>query len=54
MLALAEGAEALKLVPGATVKGALANASNYSDNPVYLQQSAREAEGWRKAGLPEQ
>jgi TolB-like protein len=52
--AKAEWAEALKLVPVKTVKGALANASNYSDNPVFLQQSARQAEGWRKAGLPEE
>jgi len=52
--AKAEVAEILKLVPGATVKRALSDASNFSDNPVYLQQMAREAEGWRKAGLPEQ
>jgi adenylate cyclase len=52
--AKAEVAEILKLVPGATVKHALSSSSNFSDNPVFLQQKAREAEGWRKAGLPEE
>jgi TolB-like protein len=52
--AKAELAEASKFVPGATVKGVLANARNFSDNPVYLERMARQAEGWRKAGLPEQ
>jgi class 3 adenylate cyclase/TolB-like protein len=51
--AKAEVAEALKLFPGATVKGAIAYYSSFSDNPVFLQQMARQAEGWRKAGLPE-
>jgi hypothetical protein len=31
----------------------MAYASNLSDNPVFLQQMARVAEGLRKAGLPE-
>jgi adenylate cyclase len=52
--AKAEIAEALKLFPGATMKGVMAWHSNFSDNPVFLQQVARQAEGWRKAGLPEQ
>jgi adenylate cyclase len=52
--AKAEVTEILKLVPGATVKHALLASRNFSDNPVYLQRIAREAEGWRKAGLPEQ
>jgi adenylate cyclase len=52
--AKAELAEALKLVPGATVKSFLSAARNLSDNPVFLQRMAREAEGWRKAGLPEE
>jgi adenylate cyclase len=52
--AKAELAEALKLVPGATVKNSLSVARNFSDNPVFLQRMAREAEGWRKAGMPEQ
>jgi adenylate cyclase len=52
--AKAEVTEILKLVPGATVKHALSSSSNFSDNPVFLQRMAREAEGWRKAGLPEE
>jgi class 3 adenylate cyclase len=52
--ARAELAEALKLSPGATVKGVIAYASTVSDNPVLLQQNVRRAEGLRKAGLPEQ
>ncbi len=53
--AKAELAETLKMTPGgATVKGVIAFASNFSDNPVFLQQEARRAEGMRKAGLPEQ
>jgi adenylate cyclase len=52
--AKAEVAEILKLVPGATVKGSISRASSFGDDPVYLQQIAREAEGLRKAGLPEQ
>ena len=52
--AKAELAEVLKAFPGTTVKGTISFSRNYSDNPVFLQQIAREAEGWRKAGLPEQ
>jgi adenylate cyclase len=52
--AKAELAEALKLVPGFTVKRAISYVSNLSDNPVFLQRMAREAEGLRKAGLPEE
>jgi adenylate cyclase len=52
--AKAELAEALKLSPGATVKGSIAYASTLSDNPVFLQQAARRVEGFRKAGMPEQ
>jgi adenylate cyclase len=52
--ARAELAEVLKLSPGATVKGVIAYASTLSDNPVFLQQNVRRAEGLRKAGLPEQ
>ncbi len=52
--AKAELAEALKLFPGFTVKRVISYWSNFSDNPVYLQQIARTAEGLRKAGLPEQ
>jgi adenylate cyclase len=48
---LAEGA---KLVPGATVKGMLSYVRNLSDNPTFLEQMARRAEGLRKAGLPEE
>jgi adenylate cyclase len=52
--AKAEIAESLKLVPGFTVKRAIAYASNVSDNPVYVQQNACAAEGMRKVGLPEE
>jgi TolB-like protein/class 3 adenylate cyclase len=52
--AKAELAEVLKLVPGMTVKRAISYASNFSGNPVFLQQIARQAEGLRKAGLPEE
>jgi len=48
-----EVAETLKLAPDVTVKGVMAYASNLSDNPVFLQQMARVAEGLRKAGMPE-
>ena len=43
----------MKLAPDVTVKGVMAYASNLSDNPVFLQQMARVAEGQRKAGMPE-
>jgi adenylate cyclase len=52
--AKAELAEVLKVAPGATVKGAISFNRNFSDNPVFLQQFARRAEGLRKAGLPEE
>ena len=52
--AKAEAAEALKQVPGFTVKRAISYWSNFSDNPVFLQQLARASEGLRKAGLPEE
>ncbi len=52
--AKAEVAEILKQVPDATVKKALSQVHNFSDNPVFLEGMTREAEGWRKAGLPEQ
>jgi adenylate cyclase len=55
--AKAELAEGLKLLPPGTtvsVKGAISYARTVSDNPVYLQQMARAAEGLRKAGLPEE
>ena len=52
--AKAELTEALKFVPGATVKNSLLVAGNFSDNPVFLQQAARQIEGLRKAGLPEE
>jgi adenylate cyclase len=52
--AKAELAEGLKVYPGATVKGTIAFNRSYSDNPVFLQQVARRAEGLRKAGLPEE
>ena len=52
--AKAELAEALKAAPGSTVKGSIAFNRKFSDNPVFLQQFARRAEGLRKAGLPEE
>jgi adenylate cyclase len=52
--AKSEVAEALKLVPGLTVKATNSYAKNLGDNPVFLEQYARQVEGMRKAGLPEE
>ncbi len=52
--AKAEVAELLKLAPGLTVKGVITYLYGLSDNPVFRQQSARAAEGLRKAGLREE
>ncbi|HLW91531.1 MAG TPA: hypothetical protein VKS78_09555 [Roseiarcus sp.] len=53
--AKAELAEALKLAPGATVNGMMSYVrNNVSDNRVFIQQIARQAEGLRKAGLLEE
>ena len=52
--AKAEVAKLLTMVPGMTVKDNVAYAKGYTDNPVWLQQTARQFEGLRKAGLPEE
>jgi hypothetical protein len=50
--AKAEVAEMMKF--GAGVKRVLSYERDLSDNPVFLQQMARAAQGWRKAGMPEE
>jgi len=46
--------EGLKVYPSTTMKGFISFQSKFSDNPVFLQETARRAEGLRKAGLPEE
>jgi hypothetical protein len=45
--------ELLKLKPGYTVQQFADHAKSMSDNPTYLRELQRIAEGLRKAGLPE-
>jgi hypothetical protein len=47
-------ADLLNLSPGFIVKTLVGTGHFLSDNPVFIQQSARRAEALHKAGLPEE